>query len=155
MIFGGAQERGFRSGTENLIGIAGLSKAMDLAYADLEKHQSHIQQLKSYFIEQLKTRITDIQFNGSISPEESLYTILNVSFPPTPKADMLLFMLDLKGVACSGGSACSSGATQGSHVLKAIGANPSRPSIRFSFSRYNTKDEIDQTIRTIEEILAE
>lgn len=155
MIFGGAQERGFRSGTENLIGIAGLSKAMDLAYADLEKHQNRVQQLKSYFIEQLKTRITDIQFNGSISPEESLYTVLNVSFPPTPKADMLLFMLDLKGVACSGGSACSSGATQGSHVLKAIGANPSRPSIRFSFSRYNTKDEIDQTIRTIEEILAE
>lgn len=155
LIFGGAQERGFRGGTENLIGIAGLSRAMDLAYSDLETHQNHIQQLKSYFIEQLKTKIADIQFNGSIAPEDSLYTVLNVSFPPTPKAGMLLFILDLKGVACSGGSACSSGATQGSHVLNGIGANPSRPSIRFSFSRYTTKDEIDQTLSTIEEILAD
>jgi cysteine desulfurase len=154
MIYGGAQERGFRGGTENLIGIAGLSKAFDLAYSDLEEHQRSIQKLKHHFKESLEKKISGIQFNGCVSPEESLYTVLNVSFPPTPKAGMLLFMLDLKGVACSGGSACSSGSNQGSHVLNGIGANPDRPSIRFSFSRYTTKQEVDDTITIIQEILA-
>ncbi len=153
MIYGGAQERGFRGGTENLIGIAGLSKAFDLAYDDLEGHQKHIAGLKYYFKDELLKRIPDVAFNGSTEENESLYTVLNASFPPTPKAGMLLFMLDLKGVACSGGSACSSGSNQGSHVLNGIGADPNRPSIRFSFSRYTTQTEIEETLKIIEELL--
>lgn len=153
MLFGGAQERGFRGGTENLIGIAGLSAAFDLAYSNLEAHHKSIQELKSHFIQSLQKRISGVQFNGCIE-EESLYTVLNVSFPPTPKAGMLLFMLDLKGVACSGGSACSSGSNQGSHVLIGIGADATRPSIRFSFSRYTTRNEVDATVQIIQDILA-
>lgn len=153
MIYGGAQERGFRGGTENLMGIAGLSKAFDLAYSDLHEHQESIQVLKSYFKKKLLERIPNVGFNGCSNPEDSLYTVLNVSFPPSPKSGMLLFMLDLKGVACSGGSACSSGSNQGSHVLNGIGADPQRPSIRFSFSRYTTKEDIEKTLNIIEEIL--
>jgi len=154
MIYGGSQERGFRGGTENLIGIAGLSKAFDLAYSDLETHLRDIQELKKTFIDGLRQRIPEVQFNGCMESEASLYTVLNVSFPPTPKAGMLLFMLDLKGVACSGGSACSSGSNQGSHVLNGIGADPARPSIRFSFSRFTTRQEIEETLEIIQEILS-
>lgn len=153
MIYGGSQERGFRGGTENLMGIAGLSKAFDLAYENLEEHQTNIQRLKSLFREELHARIPDVKFNGCIEPDASLYTVLNVSFPPSPKAGMLLFMLDLKGIACSGGSACSSGSNQGSHVLNGIGADAERPSIRFSFSRYTTQDDIKKALEIIEEIL--
>lgn len=153
MIYGGAQERGFRGGTENLMGIAGLSKAFDLAYEDLEGHQKHILALKHHFKNQLQQNIKDVQFNGCTEEFDSLYTVLNVSFPPSPKAGMLLFMLDLKGVACSGGSACSSGSNQGSHVLNGIGCDANRPSIRFSFSRYTTQADIDQTLEIIQEIL--
>jgi cysteine desulfurase len=153
MIYGGAQERGFRGGTENLVGIAGLSKAFDLAYENLEKHQEHVQSLKSYFITSLTNLLPDVLFNGDTNPESSLYTVLNVAFPPSPKAGMLLFMLDLKGVACSGGSACSSGSTQVSHVLSGIKSPSDRPSISFSFSRYTTKEEIDQVLGVIQELL--
>lgn len=148
-IHGGAQERGLRGGTENLYGIVGLAKAMDLAYSDLEAHQNHVQSLKNYMIESLKSHFDDIYFHGETIPEKSLYTVLNVCFPPTPKSGMLLFTLDLKGVAVSGGSACSSGATKGSHVLAGINADMNRPNVRFSFSRYTTKEEIDFAVEQV------
>jgi len=149
MILGGSQERGFRGGTENLSGVVGLSKAFDLAYESLEVHQTHIQGLKSYMMERLKANFSQITFHGDVTPEGSLYTVLNVGFPPIDKASMLLFTLDLKGVAASGGSACTSGATQGSHVLEGIGADMSRPNVRFSFSRYTTKEEIDFALEQV------
>jgi cysteine desulfurase len=149
MIHGGAQERGLRGGTENLYGIVGLAKAMDLAYEDVQGHQTHVQELKTYFMNQLRTLLPGVEFHGDTTAEGSLYTVLNVNFPPTDKASMLLFTLDIRGVACSGGSACSSGSNQGSHVLRGIGADPSRPNARFSFSRYTTKAEIDFALEQI------
>lgn len=152
LIHGGAQERGLRGGTENVYGIVGLAKAMDLAYEDLKGHQQHVQGLKTYMIEQLKGRFDDIAFHGDIDPEQSLYTVLNVCFPRNDKSAMLLFTLDLKGVAVSGGSACSSGASKGSHVLDGIGADMTRPNARFSFSRYTTKEEIDFALEQVQSI---
>jgi cysteine desulfurase len=149
MILGGSQERGFRGGTENLAGIVGLSKAFDLAYEDLQGHHSHVQGLKSYIMGRLKDHFSDIAFHGDTTPEGSLYTVLNVCFPPTEKASMLLFTLDLKGVAVSGGSACTSGAAKGSHVLEGIGADMTRPNVRFSFSRYTTQEEIDFALEQV------
>ena len=149
MIHGGAQERGYRGGTENLYGIVGLATAMDLAYADLKEHQQHVQGLKDHMIEELKKHFSEVYFHGETSKEKSLYTVLNVCFPATDKASMLLFTLDLKGIAASGGSACSSGATKGSHVLDGIQADMNRPNVRFSFSRYTTKEEIDYAIGEI------
>jgi cysteine desulfurase len=149
LIHGGAQERGFRGGTENVYGIVGLAKAMELAYEDVEAHQTHVQQLKTYMIEQLKASFDTISFHGETDPARSLYTVLNVCFPKTDKAGMLLFTLDLKGVAVSGGSACSSGAAKGSHVLEGINADMTRPNTRFSFSRYTTKEEIDYALEQI------
>lgn len=149
LIHGGAQERGLRGGTENVYGIVGLAKAMDLAYADLEQHHKHVQSLKSYMIEQFMEMFPTILFHGETDPSLSLYTVLNVCFPRTDKGGMLLFTLDLKGVAVSGGSACSSGANKGSHVLEGIGADMSRPNARFSFSRYTTKEEIDYALRQV------
>lgn len=149
MILGGSQERGFRGGTENLAGIVGLSKAFDLAYEDLQGHQTHVQGLKSYMMGRLKDHFSDIAFHGDTTPEGSLYTVLNVCFPPTEKASMLLFTLDLKGVAVSGGSACTSGAAKGSHVLEGIGADMTRPNVRFSFSRYTTREEIDFALEQV------
>jgi cysteine desulfurase len=142
-IHGGSQERGLRGGTENIYGIVGLAKAIELAYEDVEGHQKHVQSLKSHMIERLKEMFSDVDFHGEIDPEKSLYTVLNVCLPKTDKAGMLLFTLDLKGVAVSGGSACTSGATKGSHVLEGIRADMTRPNVRFSFSRYTTKEEID------------
>jgi len=149
LIHGGSQERGLRGGTENVSGIVGLAKAMELAYEDLEGHQKHVQGLKTYMIEQLREIFEDIAFHGEIDPEKSLYTVLNVCFPKTEKAGMLLFTLDLKGVAVSGGSACTSGAAKGSHVLEGIHADMSRPNVRFSFSRYTTKEEIDFALEQV------
>lgn len=149
LIHGGAQERGLRGGTENVYGIVGLAKAMDLAYEDVHGHQDHVQALKTYMIDQLKDSFSDIAFHGETDPERSLYTVLNVCFPRTEKAGMLLFTLDLKGVAVSGGSACSSGAAKGSHVLEGIHADMTRPNVRFSFSRYTTKEEIDYALEQV------
>ena len=154
LIHGGSQERGFRGGTENIYGIVGLTKAMDLAYKDVKGHQVHVQGLKDYFISELKAHFDDIEFHGEIDPTKSLYTVLNVSFPTTDKSSMLLFTLDLKGIACSGGSACSSGASVGSHVLTGINADMTRPNARFSFSRYTTKVEIDFALEQIYAIYA-
>lgn len=148
-IHGGSQERGLRGGTENIYGIVGLAKAVELAYEDVSGHQNHVQSLKSYMIEKLKEFFPDVEFHGEINPEKSLYTVLNVCFPKTNKAGMLLFTLDLKGVAVSGGSACTSGATKGSHVLEGIKADTTRPNVRFSFSRYTTKEEIDFALEQV------
>jgi cysteine desulfurase len=153
-IHGGSQERGMRGGTENIYGIVGLAKAVELAYEDVEGHQKHVQSFKSYMIEKLKEMFADVDFHGEIDPEKSLYTVLNVCLPKTDKAGMLLFTLDLKGVAVSGGSACSSGATKGSHVLEGIKADITRPNVRFSFSRYTTKEEIDFALEQLNSVYA-
>lgn len=148
-IHGGSQERQMRGGTENVYGIVGLSKAMDLAYQDLKEHQDHVLGLKQYMINEFKSFSNEITFHGDINSEKSLYTVLNVCFPKTEKSGMLLFTLDLKGVAVSGGSACTSGATSASHVLVGIKADTSRPNVRFSFSRYTTKEEIDYALEQV------
>lgn len=155
MIFGGAQERNMRGGTENVYGIVGLAKALEIAYAEMEQHQNHIQELKSYMKDKLVAEIPGISFNGETDAEKSLYTVLNVSFPEMDMSDMLLFNLDINGVSASGGSACSSGSNIGSHVLTGIGADPNRPSIRFSFSKYNTKAELDYVIEKVKHIVAQ
>ena len=155
LLFGGSQERNMRGGTENIPGIVGLAKALEIAYRDMDAHQQYIQGLKSYMKQRLEDSIPRIAFNGETAPEKSLYTVLNVSFPESGMRDMLLFSLDIAGISASGGSACSSGTDIGSHVLRGIHADPNRPSIRFSFSKYNTKEEIDFAIEKIKEICLE
>jgi cysteine desulfurase len=150
-ILGGGQERGFRSGTENVAGIVGMAKALDISNLHFEAHKSHILSLKKYFIEQLKIHIKEVAFNGDT--ENGLYTVLSVSFPPHFNSDMLLFNLDIAGIAVSGGSACSSGANIGSHVLHAINHSTERKALRFSFSYQNTKEEIDYTINFFKEMV--
>lgn len=150
-IHGGSQERNMRGGTENVIGIIGLAKALEIAYRDLDAHQKHIQGIKSYMIEKLKAEIPGVSFNGTAT-EDSLYTVLNVHFPATENAEMLLFNLDILGIAVSGGSACTSGSNQGSHVLRGIGVDQNRPSIRFSFCKNTTKEEIDFTVSKLKEM---
>jgi cysteine desulfurase len=151
-IYGGAQERNMRGGTENIYGIVGLAKAFEIAYANMEQHHSYIQSLKTYMIDQLRDKVPGIDFNGETDPDKSLYTVLNVSFPCSDMADMLLFNLDIAGISASGGSACSSGTDIGSHVLNAIGGDPTRPSVRFSFSKYNTREEVDYTVAKLKEL---
>ena len=151
LIFGGGQERNMRAGTENVYGIIGLAKAMELAYANFDEHKAHISELKSYLVEQMKEHISDINFNGDYDGE-SLYTVLNASFPPSAKNDMLLFNLDISGICTSGGSACSSGSNKGSHVLEAMGVDPMRGNIRFSFSKFNTKEEVDSVVAKLKEL---
>ena len=152
IIFGGSQERNMRGGTENVYGIVGLAKSLEIAYLEMNKHQEYIQSLKSYMIAQLQQNIPGIEFNGETDPEKSLYTVLNVSFPEMEMAEMLLFSLDIAGISASGGSACSSGTNIGSHVLNGIHANPDRPAVRFSFSKFNTKEEIDYVVDKVREI---
>jgi len=154
MIYGGAQERNMRGGTENIYGIAGLAKALEIAYTGMTEHSAYIQSLKTYMKQQLEQQVPGIGFNGETNEANSLYTVLNVSFPELDMGDMLLFNLDIAGISASGGSACSSGTNIGSHVLTAIGASPARPSVRFSFSKYNTKEEIDYTVAKVRDICA-
>ncbi len=151
-ITGGAQERNMRGGTENVYGIVGLAKALELAYAEMDDDKKYISELKQYMIARLKAEVPGVLFNGDISAD-SLYTVLNVSFAPHDSSEMMLFNLDIAGIAVSGGSACSSGSNVGSHVLKGIGANPDRPSVRFSFSRYTTKEELDFALEKLKEII--
>jgi len=151
-IYGGAQERNMRGGTENIYGIVGLAKALEIAYAEMDQHQQHIQGLKSYMKAQLVESIPGVSFNGETDEDKSLYTVLNVQFPEMEMADMLLFSLDIAGISASGGSACSSGSDIGSHVLTAIRASETRPSVRFSFSKYTTKEEIDFTVAKVREL---
>jgi cysteine desulfurase len=155
-IHGGAQERNMRGGTENVIGIIGIAKALEIAYEDMSGHRAHIEKIKTRFIEKLKADIPGIEFNGlSGDLEKSLYTVLNVSLPPSESnRGMLLFNLDIEGISASGGSACSSGATVGSHVLRALNHLPERDSVRFSFSRFNTVAEVDYTVGKLSELYA-
>lgn len=152
MIHGGAQERNMRGGTENTQGIIGLAKALEICYTEMNEHISHIKGLKNYMKEQLKKTIPGIEFNGETG-DNSLYTVLNCRFPAHPDAEMLLFNLDIAGIAASGGSACSSGSNQGSHVLRGIGTDVSRASVRFSFSKYTSKTEIDYTVDKLNTLL--
>lgn len=153
IIHGGAQERGMRGGTENITGIAGLAKALELANHEILEHEKHVQELKSHMMSELKKRIPEVQFHGETDPQKSLYTVLNVCFPSFENKSMLLFLLDLEGIACSGGSACTSGAATGSHVLRGINADTNRPNARFSFSRYTNREEIDFVLEKIEKIV--
>ena len=154
-IMGGSQERAMRGGTENLIGIMGLAAAFDHAMAHLEDHAAHIRGLKAEMVEGLRQTVPGVRFNGGSDGEDSLYTVLSVNFPQHEKNGMMLFLLDLDGVACSGGSACSSGSTQPSHVLSAIGAHEEgRASIRFSFSRLTTSACIQHALKAIAKIRA-
>ncbi|MDG2343105.1 MAG: cysteine desulfurase family protein [Flavobacteriales bacterium] len=153
LITGGSQERNSRGGTENLYGIVGLGKAMELAYTHLEEHQNHIQSLKSYMMKSLIEIDSKITFNGDTNPNKSLYTVLNVCFPMDACNSMLLFSLDIHGIAASGGSACSSGSNKGSHVLAELPKQENCQSVRFSFSRYTTKEEIDFTLSKIRSII--
>ncbi len=152
-IHGGGQERGFRAGTENVYGIVGMAAAAKKAYANLERDSAAILEIKHYFIERLKATFTDIDFNGNLD-ERSLYTVLNVSFPPSDKSALLLFMLDMEGICCSGGSACGSGASTGSHVVRALHKDENRVSIRFSFSKHNTKEEVEYVVAQLLKIYA-
>ena len=150
---GGGQERNMRAGTENIYGIAGLSMAMTMAYEKLEEEVNYIKSLKSYMIERIKCEIPDAGFYAKCTDmDNSLYTVLSVHFPETNADEMLLFNLDIMGIACSGGSACASGSVKGSHVLSALLPESKRPGIRFSFSKYNTKEEIDYTIEKLKEL---
>jgi cysteine desulfurase len=141
-IFGGGQERNMRAGTENLYGIVGFAKALELATTNFEKESTYIQSLKTYMIELLRKKIPDVSFNGD-AEGKSLYTILSVSLPKTEKSEMMLFNLDINNICASGGSACTSGADQGSHVIREINNNPNQVTVRFSFSKFNAMEEID------------
>lgn len=155
MIVGGAQERGYRAGTEPFHNIVGLEEAFVSAYDNLGEEKAYVAGLKKYFVERLKEEIPDVAFNGhSGDLERSTYTLTNVRLPfDAQKSLMLLFHLDLKGIACSKGSACQSGSAKGSHVLQEIlpEAELEKPSLRFSFSKYNTKEELDYTISVLKE----
>ena len=151
-IYGGAQERNMRGGTENVCGIIGLTKALEVAYENMEEHRKYIVGLKNRMIASLRQAIPGVDFNGDCtSGEKSLYTILNVCLPESDDNEMLLFNLDISKISASGGSACSSGSNVGSHVLTALKTDPNRGAIRFSFSKYNTKEEIDYTVEKLAE----
>jgi cysteine desulfurase len=149
-IHGGGQERNMRAGTENIYGIVGLSKALEFATTNYEVDREYILSLKLYMYEALKKSIPSISFNGDVLGK-SLYTVLNVNFPASEKSEMLLFNLDINHICASGGSACASGADQGSHVIRAIDVNPNQIAVRFSFSKHNTKEEIDWVIAKLKE----
>lgn len=152
-IHGGAQERNMRGGTENTYGIIGLAKALEIAYRDMDEHKNYIIGLKSRMIEKLKQEIPGVDFHGdSENLDRSLYTVLNVSLPESEENDMLLFNLDLQGISASGGSACSSGASTGSHVLGALYPGSKRGAVRFSFSKYNKPEEIDFVVSKLAEM---
>ena len=154
-ISGGSQERNMRAGTENVHAIAGLAKAMQLSYENMDNDKEYISKIKKYMIDQLMLNINDVQFIANCTDfDSSLFKILSVSFPKISESEMLLFNLDIKGILCSGGSACSSGNMSGSHVLDVVCKDDNRTGVRFSFSRYNTKEEIDYTIEKIKEIFS-
>jgi len=151
-IHGGSQERNMRAGTENLYGIVGFAKALELATVHYEEHSAAILAIKQYMAGQLQKNIKGIAFNGDTFGK-SLYTVLNVSFPKTEKSEMILFNLDINNICASGGSACTSGADQGSHVIRAINNDPNKIAVRFSFSKNNTKEEIDTVIEKLKELI--
>ncbi|MGZ8525369.1 MAG: cysteine desulfurase family protein [Chitinophagaceae bacterium] len=151
-IYGGGQERNMRAGTENIYGIVGFAKALELAMTNLEKESAYIQSLKTYMTEQLRKKIKGVSFNGD-QEGKCLYTVLSTAFPKTEKSEMILFNLDINNICVSGGSACSSGADQGSHVIRAINNNPNLVTVRFSFSKHNTKEEVDVVVEKLKEMI--
>ncbi len=148
MVHGGSQERNMRAGTENIYGIVGFAKALEMAMATIETDSAYIGTLKYYMHQQLKKHIPGVGFNGDVLGQ-SLYTVLSASFPKTERSEMILFNLDINNICASGGSACTSGAEQGSHVIRAINNNPNQITVRFSFSKHNTKDEIDTVVQKL------
>ncbi|MDE0472870.1 MAG: cysteine desulfurase family protein [Ekhidna sp.] len=149
-IYGGSQERNMRGGTENVHGIVGLAKAMEISYSGMDNHRQHIESLKAQMIEKLRDKVEGVSFNGvSDDPEKSLYTVLNVCLPASDDSDMLLFNLDIEGVSVSGGSACSSASIVGSHVLEELNRDQNRGALRFSFSKYNTLEEVDYAVEKL------
>lgn len=152
-IHGGSQERNMRGGTENVYGIIGIAKALEIAYREMDEHEKHIRALKSRMIAKLTETIPGIAFHGdSNNMDRSLYTVLNVCLPESEENEMLLFNLDLQGISASGGSACSSGASTGSHVLGSLYPQSKKGAVRFSFSKYNTVEEIDFAVTKLAEI---
>jgi len=151
-IQGGSQERNMRAGTENVYGVVGFARALELATAGYEADSAYIKGLKVYMMEQLKKHLKGISFNGD-PLGRSLYTVLSVSFPKTEKSEMLLFNLDINHICASGGSACTSGVEQGSHVIRAINHNPNQVTVRFSFSKHNKREEIDQVVGKLKEMI--
>ena len=155
LMHGGAQERNQRGGTENVYGMVGIAKALSLAYQEMAAHEIHIKDLKTYFIQGLQDNFPGIEFNGlSADIEKSLYTVINVRFPQIQDGDMLLFKLDIEKISASGGSACSSGTSVGSHVLTALNPNAEGAAVRFSFSKNNTKAEIDRVLEVLRKIIS-
>tara|TARA_Y100000385_G_C13096688_1_gene641794 strand:- start:1353 stop:2489 length:1137 start_codon:yes stop_codon:yes gene_type:complete len=154
-IYGGAQERGMRAGTESVHNIVGMSKALELAYENLDFERQKVLELKTYFIDQIINLFPEVKFNGMCNdPSKSTYTLVNVALPiPDEKALMLDFHLDLNGIACSKGSACQSGSQSGSHVLKCLRSEDHEnwPSLRFSFSILNSKKEVDHLINVLKD----
>ena len=151
MFFGGEQEKGWRAGTEAVHQIAGLSKALDLSLQSLDNDISYISELKEYCWARLKENYPEIKVNG----ENTFYNILNVLLPfSVEKTSMILFNLDMKGIAVSRGSACQSGSVKASHVLTEMlnEVDLKKPSLRVSFSHYNTKEEIDIFINELKYI---
>ena len=156
-ILGGSQERGLRAGTESVHNIVGMSKALELAHRNLEKESKYVKDLKKYAISKINKFLPESHFNGNCDKDDkSSYNLINVNLPVSPdKKDFLDFQLDLRGIACSKGSACQSGSDKGSHVLKLVVPSEikNRPSLRFSFSSFNNKKEIDFLIQTIREFI--
>jgi cysteine desulfurase len=151
-IDGGSQERNMRGGTENLYGIVGLGKALDLSVSNMAATREHITELKQYMKDKLDHELQDVSYNG-YTDERCHYKVLNVSLPLNSKTDLILFNLDIAGIAASGGSACTSGSEIGSHVLAGIKASEDRKSVRFSFSRHNTKEEIDYVVEELKKMV--
>lgn len=151
-IHGGGQERNMRAGTENVYGIVGFAKALQIATEKLEEESAYIQSIKYYMIEQLKKNLKGVSFNGD-PMGRSNNTVLNASFPKSEKSEMLLMNLDMDGICASGGSACTSGAQQGSHVIRAINSNPNQIPVRFSFSKFNTKEEVDVVVEKLKTLI--
>jgi cysteine desulfurase len=147
-VHGGSQERNMRAGTENLYGIIGFAKALEIATTNYEIDNVYINSLKQYMKVQLLEKINGVEFNGDVDGK-SLYTVLSASFPKTERSEMLLFNLDINNICASGGSACTSGADAGSHVIRAFNSNPNRVTVRFSFSKHNTKEEIDTVVNLL------
>jgi cysteine desulfurase len=151
-VHGGSQERNMRAGTENLYGIVGFAKALELATANYETDSAYIKSLKLYMMEQLQQHVAHVSFNGD-PLGNSLYTVVSASFPKTEKSEMILFNMDINNICASGGSACTSGADAGSHVIRAINSNPNQVTVRFSFSKHNTKAEIDSVVAQLKEMI--
>ncbi len=151
-VHGGGQERNMRAGTENLYGIVGFAKALELATAAHVEDSAYISGIKKYMYDELKKYISGVGFNGDVFGK-SLYTLLSVSFPKTEKSEMLLFNMDIHNICASGGSACTSGADQGSHVIRAVNNNPNQVTVRFSFCKHNTSAEVDTVVALLLEMV--